>query len=211
MLDPSRRAATGPCPRCRPPRRPSRRPARSSSPRHRSLEDRHPQMLLRQRPQPTWLRQCEQRNQPCRRQQIRVVEHRRPRRGRVSELHLRHALCAAGTGTLSNSDTSATRGHSWFTASHATHLIGGLGLAGPPSSRVMTRNALQSPANSPAAMGCGRWRLPSHTSVRGTAPNPCIRRDQPTTGSSAAQTGVTAQTQSTKRMTSEGVPVTSHG
>ena len=66
------------------------------------------QLLLGQLLEPRGPGQRQDRDQPGRRHEIRIIEHRRGRSRRVAKLHLRDALRAGGNRTLEKSDFPST-------------------------------------------------------------------------------------------------------
>ena len=113
---PSRRAAAAPCHRCSRRRRPSRPPARPPSTRRwrpcrSARSDAH-----RPTPQAGRVGQRQHRNQPSRRHQIRVIEHRSPRRAGVRKLHPRDALPGWSDWSRRKSQSPSTAGHLIVTA-----------------------------------------------------------------------------------------------
>ena len=147
-------------------------------PRVGTLVGRHGQVLIGQIAQARRLRQCERRNQPGRRHQVRIVEHRRCRPKRVKEFHLRDVPCVRSNRCLKNSDSPATQGHSRSTPRSPSHFIGGSRLkdggeqvAGVVDPAALVRHALEA---APQRLDESRVLVRDHQSF--TPPSPrCFR------------------------------------
>jgi hypothetical protein len=86
-------------------------------------------MLVSQPAEPGPLGQPHHRNQPCRRHQVRVVEHRRDLSRSVKESHLKDALPGDGVWTVASPRLPAGKGILASRHAQPAQLIGGSGLS----------------------------------------------------------------------------------
>ena len=89
---------------------------------------RHAQMRIGQPTQVGQVGQRQHRNQPSRRHQIRVIEHRSPRPRRMRKLHPRDALRVGPIGAFASPNLPARQGISPLRHAHTIRITGGSGL-----------------------------------------------------------------------------------